>query len=64
MYDATDDFDAAFHTGGAIVILSGLVFLILHLPYFRRKKVDANDANTVVIKESEEVPLSKIAETA
>ena len=36
MYDATNDYDDSFHVGGCMLILAGLLFSLLHLPYFRR----------------------------
>ena len=36
MYDATNDYDDSFHVGGFTLILAGLLFCLLHLPYFQR----------------------------
>ncbi|KAI0211223.1 Monocarboxylate transporter 9, partial [Lamellibrachia satsuma] len=36
VYDATNDYDDSFHVGGFMLILAGLLFSLLHLPYFRR----------------------------
>ena len=34
--DATKNYDLSFHVGGAMMFTSGLVFSLLHLPYFQR----------------------------
>lgn len=40
VFDATGDFDMSFHIGGSMLIVSGLIFCLLHLPIFSRKMKD------------------------
>ena len=40
MFDWTGNYDAAFHLGGAVLVVSGLLFCLLHLPYFQHANAD------------------------
>ena len=35
MYDLTDNYNASFYIGGAMLILAGSVHCLLHLPWFK-----------------------------
>ena len=39
VYDITGNYDTAFHVGGALLFLTGLLFCLLHLPRFKPKSV-------------------------
>lgn len=36
VYDGTKNYDVSFHIGGAVLVLSGLLYCLLHLPVFKR----------------------------
>jgi MFS family permease len=38
VFDATGDYDMSFHVGGVMFIMAGLMYCILHLPHFSRKR--------------------------
>jgi len=38
VYDATKNYDDSFHVGGVMLIVAGVMFCLLHLPYFQRLK--------------------------
>ena len=39
VYEATGDYDMSFHIGGGVLIVTGALFCILHLPYFTKRKL-------------------------
>ena len=37
VYDATGNYDISFHIGGVMLVISGLLYSLLHLPRFHSK---------------------------
>ena len=53
----TGDYDISFIVGGVILVLAGLVFCLLHLPYFTRRRLDLNDEFfTMDIADQRDIP--------
>ncbi len=38
IFDMTQNYDWSFHIGGAMFVIAGLLYCLLHLPYFTRKR--------------------------
>ena len=36
VFDATNNYDVSFHIGGVMLVLSGLLYSLLHLPRFQK----------------------------
>ena len=47
----TNDYNAAFHVGGALLFLTGLLFCLLHLPCIKPKNIAVPE---IVVAEPEE----------
>ena len=39
VYDMTKNYDLTFHVGGVLLVLTGLLFCLLHMPRFKTKTV-------------------------
>ena len=50
VYDATKNYDDSFHVGGVMMILAGLLFCLLHLPYFKRVQKRNEQAKASVVE--------------
>jgi len=57
VYDETNDYDNAFHVGGAMMLCGGLLLLLLHLPQLRRYAVNPDQSHATTGSMSAELPI-------